>query len=55
MLFRSTATCPLKEKELKNRKGDTVNIKNGMIAQVKIVQRRITYFKYFLEQLDILN
>lgn len=50
-----TATCPLKEKELKNRKGDTVNIKNGMIAQVKIVQRRITYFKYFLEQLDILN
>ena len=50
-----TAVCPLIEKELKNKKGEIISIKNGMIAQVKIVQRRVTYFRYFLEQLDILN
>lgn len=50
-----TATCLLNERSLENKKGEIVDIRNGMIAQVKIVERKITYFRYFLEQLDILN
>lgn len=50
-----TATCLLNERSLKNRKDEVVDIRSGMIAQVKIVERRITYFRYFLEELDILD
>ena len=50
-----SAKCPVNQKTLRNSKGKEADIKNGMIAQVKIVQRRITYLKYFLEKLNIIN
>lgn len=50
-----TATCPIEETFLTNKKGENADIKNGMIAEVRIVSRRVTYFRYFLEKIDILD
>ena len=50
-----TATCPVDETFLTNKKGESADIKNGMIAEVRIVSRRVTYFRYFLEKIDILD
>lgn len=50
-----TAICPIEETFLVNKKGENADIKNGMTAEVRIVSRRVTYFRYFLEKIDILN
>lgn len=50
-----TASCPIQESELKNRKGECIGIKNGMLAEVRIVNREVSYFRYFLEKIDILD
>lgn len=43
------------ESYLKNKKGEEAEIKSGMIFQGKIVNRKISYFRYFLEQMNILE
>lgn len=50
-----TAICPIKDAYLKNKKDENTNIKSGMIAEVRIINRRVSYFKYFLEKIDILD
>ncbi|MDS0528090.1 HlyD family secretion protein [Clostridium sp. SHJSY1] len=50
-----TATCPIEETSLKNKKGDSIDIKNGMLAEVRIINRKVSYFRYFLEKIDILD
>lgn len=50
-----TATCPIDKMFLTNKKGESADIKNGMIAEVRIISRKVTYFRYFLEKIDILE
>ena len=50
-----TANCPIEDTSLKNKKGDSIDIKNGMFAEVRIVNREVSYFRYFLEKIDILD
>lgn len=50
-----TATCPIDRTFLTNKKGESADIKNGMISEVRIISRRVTYFRYFLEKIDILD
>lgn len=50
-----TATCSIDETIPKNKKGESVYIKNGMLAQVRVVNRRVSYFRYLLEKIDILD
>jgi len=35
--------------------GTQVDIKNGMLVQVRIISREITYIRYFLESLNIVE
>ena len=35
--------------------GTKVDIRNGMLVQVRIINREMTYMRYFLESLSILN
>lgn len=50
-----TATCTINKTSLNNKKGESIDIKNGMLAEVKIINRRVTYFRYLLEKIDILD
>jgi len=50
-----TATCSIDETSLQNKKGESINIKNGMLAQIRVVNREVSYFRYFLEKIDILD
>ena len=50
-----TAICPFDEISLTSKKGEEAEIKNGMIAEVRIISRKVTYFKYLLEKMDILS
>lgn len=50
-----TAVCPIEETSLSTKKGESADIKNGMIANVRIINRKVTYFRYFLEMMGILN
>ena len=50
-----TAICPFDEISLASKKGEEAEIKNGMIAEVRIISRKVTYFKYLLEKMDILS
>ena len=40
---------------MKNDKGNMVDIKNGMIVQARIINREVSYFRYFLEMINILK
>lgn len=50
-----TAECPINKTTLVNKNKEIVNIKNGMLAEVRIVNREVSYFRYFLEKIDILD
>ena len=50
-----TAVCEIDKNSLVNKKGEEVSIKNGMIVEARIVNRRIPYFRYFLEKIDIID
>ena len=50
-----TAICEIDKNSLVNKKGEEVSIKNGMIVEARIVNRRIPYFRYFLEKIDIID
>lgn len=49
------AKCPINVTSLENSKGNKTKIKSGMAAQVRIVNRRVSYFRYFLEKIQILD
>lgn len=49
------ANCPISETFLKNNKEEIIQIKNGMAAEVRIINREVSYFRYFLEKIEILN
>lgn len=46
-----TATCKLNTNMLVDKKGNNVNIKNGMEANVSIVSSEISYFKYISKKI----
>ena len=46
-----TATCKLDTNILVDKKGNNVNIKNGMEANVSIVSYETSYFKYILKKI----
>lgn len=50
-----TAECPIDKTTLINKNKEIVNIKNGMLAEVRIINREVSYFRYFLEKIDILD
>ncbi|ALB44112.1 hypothetical protein [Clostridium beijerinckii] len=50
-----TATCELGKTKLVDKNGNYVDIKNGMEVNVKIISRELSYCKYFLEKLNIVE
>ncbi|CUU50795.1 hypothetical protein [Clostridium beijerinckii] len=50
-----TAVCKLDKATLVDKNGDDADIKNGMEISVKIITGEVSYFKYFLEKLNIFN
>ncbi|AQS08226.1 HlyD family secretion protein [Clostridium saccharobutylicum] len=50
-----TATCSLDTINIKDIKGNSLDIKNGMMVKARIINRQVSYFKYFLEKINILN
>lgn len=47
------AECPINKVKLTNKNKKIVNIKNGMISEVRIVNREVSYFRYFLEKMGV--
>ena len=47
--------CLLKETNLENFKGKKIDIKNGMLLKARIVNRKVSYLRYFLELINILK
>lgn len=50
-----TGECTIPVTSMKNKKGSCVNIKNGMLVQARIINREVSYFRYFLEKINILD
>ena len=50
-----TGECTIPLTSMKNKKGTTVDIKNGMLVQARIINREVSYFRYFLEKINILD
>lgn len=50
-----TAVCELPANYLTNRNGQKINIKNGMLVEVRIVSREVSYFRWFLEKINLLD
>lgn len=50
-----TGRCKLDRTAMENDKGNVVNIKNGMMIQARIINREVSYFRYFLEMINILK
>lgn len=50
-----TGECNIPVTSLKDKNGKKVNIKNGMIVQARIVNRQVSYFRYFMEKINILQ
>jgi len=48
-----TGRCKLDATSMKNDNGNVVNIKNGMMIQARIINREVSYFRYFLEMINI--
>ncbi|WP_315082291.1 hypothetical protein [uncultured Clostridium sp.] len=46
-----TATCKLDTNMLVDKKGNKINIKNGMEANISIVNYEISYFNYILKKI----
>ena len=50
-----TAEAFFTETFLTDHKNNKVEIKNGMNATVKILNRKISYLRYFLEKINFIN
>ena len=50
-----TGVCSIPVTEMQKKKGTSIDIKNGMLVQARIINREISYFRYFLEKINILD
>lgn len=50
-----TGICDIPVKTMKNKKGNSIDIKNGMLVEARIINREVSYFRYFLEKINILD
>lgn len=50
-----TGVCSIPVTEMQNKKGTSIDIKNGMLVQARIINREVSYFRYFLEKINILD
>lgn len=50
-----TGECLIDQTNMKNAKGTKIDIKNGMLVQARIINREVSYFRYFLELINILK
>ena len=50
-----TAVCNIPVTEMQNKKGTSIDIKNGMLVQARIINREVSYFRYFLEKINIVD
>jgi membrane fusion protein, peptide pheromone/bacteriocin exporter len=50
-----TGICDIPVKSMTNKKGNSINIKNGMLVEARIINREVSYFRYFLEKINILD
>lgn len=50
-----TAKCQLPDNYLLNKHDEEIDLKNGMTTDVKIINRKVSYFRYFLEKINILD
>ena len=50
-----TGICDIPVKTMTNKKGNSIDIKNGMLIEARIINREVSYFRYFLEKINILD
>lgn len=50
-----TGVCNIPVTTMVNKKGNSINIKNGMLVEARIINREVSYFRYFLEKINILD
>lgn len=50
-----TAICDVNKTSLENRSGKSINLKSGMLVHARIINREVTYFRYFMELINILK
>lgn len=50
-----TAVCDIKNTSVKNKKGESISLKSGMLVEAKLINREVSYFRYFMELINILN
>ena len=50
-----TGICDIPVNSMQNKKGTSIDIKNGMLVQARIINREVSYFRYFLEKINILD
>ena len=50
-----TGICKIPVTSMQNKKGTSIDIKNGMLVQARIINREVSYFRYFLEKINILD
>lgn len=49
------ATCYFDTSIVNEKKGADIEIKNGMLVKARILTRQVSYFRYFLENINILD
>lgn len=49
------ATCELPVTYLINKNGEKIDIKNGMIIQVRVINREISYLRWYLEKINLID
>ena len=49
------AQCDIPVTSMTNKKGTSIDIKNGMIVEARIINREVSYLRYFLEKINILD
>lgn len=50
-----TGICDIPVTSMTNKKGNGIDIKNGMLVEARIINRKVSYFRYFLEKINILE
>lgn len=50
-----TGICDIPVTTMTNKKGNSIDIKNGMLIEARIINREVSYFRYFLEKINILD
>lgn len=50
-----TAICELPVTYLTNKNGDKIDIKNGMITQARVINREVSYLRWYLEKINLID